>query len=727
MEPLNTTRARNAQAVPPRTGTNEVSSTPSADTARSQRLAHDRLNSRGLPVSTESGPPRRMPLPERESASQAAGSTSRSAGDVVINMPSSDGGAVHDAAPPQGWLSAIGQTLQSEGRFAAHSVWEALSTAQTVAGQVLWPWQAPATETAEALETTEPVQDVAIELAHLDAAVANDAIGSHSPLPQTAGGRVMAALDDMLLQSDTPEQREMATAYRQWAAEKADAQEAAGVGSYSVKIGDAALPAAYDFVRQTLSSMSRSPATNAMATAIGPRSGLNAAGQSVNVGELSNQYDPALAGGTIGGLTAHMVDTTLLSAMDRRAAEANFPRFKAIDPKVLVPDPCPVQLRVVDGKKVFWKPVTAGALDGNLDQPTMNELKAQVALRRKSVASLQAAFDGKQWGVLAQPIVTAGFNVLRRHVMPIHAFIDPVRVFGHSLWASGLGGGVTKLTLGLGKSVAYTHVDDLAGGTNKQKTNVFARSLPHPEMPAASLADISGLGSYGLEVVKETLDLAQHFWTGPWHAGGSLLPNFDDVSARLSDLGRTIASNVMASVGSTGIGALVGQLGRGGSNSALAGESLRSLGYTLQQAGQSSSNDFVWQATKEYLGGTSHDLSDSLDASRANKHVRLQNEALHLQAAAAAGAARLRDEALSASSDEALYLSTAFDVLAGLQSREKPAVGDLEIAQKLLHAGVAGAGSEQASIAQVQALVDKAVRVLGQDAHLESWTKLKTE
>ncbi|MDA8445687.1 type III secretion system effector XopF2 [Paracidovorax valerianellae] len=727
MEPLNTTRARNAQAVPPRTGANEVSPTPSADTARSQRLAHDRLNARGLPVSTESGPLRRVPLPERESTSQAAGSTSRSAGDVVINMPSSDDGTGHDAAPPQGWLSAIGQTVQSGGRFVAHSVGAALSTAQTVAGQVVWSRQAPATETTEALETTEPVQDVAIELAHLDAAVANDAIGSHPPLPQTAGGRVMAALDDMLLQSDTPEQRELATTYRQWAAEKADAQEAAGVGSYSIRIGDAALPAAYDFVRQTLSSMSRSPATNAMATAIGPRSGLNAAGQSVNVGELSNQYDPALAGGTIGGLTAHMVDTTLLSAMDRRAAEANFPRFKAIDPKILVPDPCPVQLRVVDGKKVFWKPVTAGALDGNLGQPTMNELKAQVALRRKSVASLQAALDGKQWGVLAQPLVTAGFNVLRRHVMPIHAFTNPAQVFGHSLWASGLGGGVTKLTLGLGKSVAYTQVDDLAGGTQKHKTNVFARSLPHPEMPAASLSDISGLGSYGLEVVKEALDLTQHFWTGPWRTSGSLLPNFDDVSARLSDLGRTIASNVMASVGSTGIGALVGQLGRGGSNSALAGESLRSLGYMLQQAGQSSSNDFVWQATKEYLGGTSHDLSDSLDASRANKHVRLQNEALHLQAAAAAGAARLRDEALSVSSDEALYLSTAFDVLAGLQSREKPAVGDLEIAQKLLHAGVAGAGSEQASIAQVQALVDKAVRVLGQDAHLESWTKLKTE
>lgn len=144
--------------------------------------------------------------------------------------------------------------------------------------------------------------------------------------------------------------------------------------------------------------MSRSPAANAMATAIGPRSGLNAEGQSVNIGELSNQYDPALAGGALGGVTAHLADTTLLSAMDRRAAFANFPQFKAIDPRVLVPDPCPVQLRVVDGRKEFWKPVTADALGGPSHLPTMNELKTQADLRRKSVTTLQAALDGKQWG-----------------------------------------------------------------------------------------------------------------------------------------------------------------------------------------------------------------------------------------------------------------------------------------------------------------------------------------
>ncbi|GKT20954.1 type III secretion system effector XopF2 [Acidovorax sp. SUPP3334] len=732
MDPLNAS-ARSVRTAPVQSGADEASSQRSINVSRSHRTDHDRLTPRNSPASSEPyGPLRRTPLPNRGMGFEATGSASHavasSAGDVAIDMPFTEGTSVgHDTVAPQGWLTAIAQTVQSGGRLVAQGVGTVVGIALDAASdhQTARPLPTPQTGPTETVETVVRMQEVIIDTAASEAAVSNDALALDQPVPPTAGGRVMAALDDMPLLDDTAEQRDMAAQYRQWAADRADAQEAAGVGGYSIKIGDAALPAGYDFARQLLSSMARSPATNAMATAIGPRSGLNAAGQSVNIGELSNQYDPALAGGGIGGLTAHMIDTTLLSAMDRRAALANFPQFKAIDPKVLVPDPCPVQLRVVNGEKQFWKPATAGALGGRLDLPTMNELKAQVELRRKSVASLQSALDGKQWGVLAQPLMTAGFNVLRRHVMPIHAFTNPALVFSHSLWASGLGGGVTKLALGLGKSAAYTHLDDLVGGAHK--ANVFATSLPHPEMPAAGLSDISGLGNYGLEVAKETLDLTQHFWIGPWRTSGSLLPSGDDVRARLSDVGRSVASNVMASVASTGIGSLVGQLGRGGSNSALSGESLRSQGYMLQQAGQSSSNDFVWQACKEYLGGTSHNLSDSLDAWRDNKRVRLQNQALSLQTQLAIDAARLRDGIPMAGNDEALYLSTAFDVLAGLGSRAEPSAHDLKIAQTLLREGAASAGSEQPDVAEIQARVDQAIRALNHDAHLESWTKLKAE
>ncbi|GKS93446.1 hypothetical protein AVAK2825_02945 [Acidovorax sp. SUPP2825] len=572
------------------------------------------------------------------------------------------------------------------------------------------------------------MQDIVIDMVDLEAGIPDVAVdppAADRPA-LSAGARLVAALDNMpFLMDNSQEQRDMAAQYSEWARQKADAREAAGAEGYSLRAGDAALPAGYDFARQLLNSMARSPATNAMATAIGPRSGLNAEGQSVNIGELSNQYDSALAGGTLGGLTAHMVDTTLLSAMDRRAAMANFPQFKAIDPHVLVPDPCPVQIRVVNGQKEFWRPVTADSLGGSPHLPTMNELKAQADLRRKSVTTLQAALDGKQWGVLAQPLMTAGFNVLRRQVMPIYAFTNPALVFAHSLWASGLGGGVTKLALGMGKSVAYANLDDFAGGT--QKANVFAKSLPQPGLPAAGLADIKGLPGYGAEVAKETLALTQHFWIGPWRTSGSWLPNGDDVRARVSDMGRSLASNVMAGVASTGIGALVGQLGRGGSNSALPGESLRSQGYMLQQAGQSSSNDFVWQASKEYLGGASHSLNDSLDKWRSNKLVRLSNAAYIVQGKLATRGSALQGAIPEYRGDEALYLSTAMDKLASLRDAREPKLADLEFVQRLLLSGATGAGEHREEIAEIQEMVDQTIRTLRHRDELTDWVKPKSD
>lgn len=698
---------------------------------RSQTLEHQELSPRASPGTLDSaGPIRRTVLPDRgthaSGTPEASHSPTTSVPYVAIDMPSF-GEGVANAGASHSWMGAVGQTMQSGGRLMAQGMGAAWAGANALAGQVGLRGQAPQTAVAQATDVQASVQEIAIDMVDLEAnmppAAADPAAADLPAL--TAGDRLVAVLENMDFRNDTPEQREMAAQYKDWARQKADAREAAGAAGYSLKAADAALPAGYDFVRQLLSSMSRSPATNAMATAIGPRSGLNAEGQSVNIGELSNQYDPALAGGALGGVTAHLADTTLLSAMDRRAAFANFPQFKAIDPRVLVPDPCPVQLRVVGEEKEFWKPVTADALGGPSHLPTMNELNAQADLRRKSVTTLQAALDGKQWGVLAQPLVTAGFNVLRRQVMPIHAFTNPALVFAHSLWAAGLGGGVTKLALGMGKSVAYANLDDLAGGT--QKANVFAKSLPHPELPAAGLADFRGLPGYGAEVAKETLALTQHFWIGPWRTSGSWLPNGDDVRARLSDMGRSLASNVMAGVASTGIGALVGQLGRGGSNSALSGESLRSQGYMLQQAGQSSSNDFVWQASKEYLGGASHSLTDSIDKWRDNKMVRLSNAAYLAQNEVSDLAAKLRGVFPEHGNDQAMYLSTAMDTLARLREAREPQLGDLQLARQLLLGGAAGAGEHRDEIAEIKGMVDQTLRTLQHRDELTDWVKPKSD
>lgn len=713
---------RSIRTIPHRTDANTTAASHTTERPPTQTLEHQGLSPRATPGTTESATPvRRTVLPERSTNSPSA-----SGSYVAIDMPSPNE-SLANAGTSRSWMETIGQTLQSRGWRMAQGVGAAWTGAHALAGQVGWRGQTPEPATAQAADVQAPVQDIAVDRVDLEASMPHVVVDppTSDRTALSAGDRLVAFLRDIPFRRENAQQREMAAEYEEWARQHADAREAAGAEGYSLRAGDAALPAGYDFGRQLLSSMARSPATNAMATAIGPRSGLNAEGQSVNIGELSNQYDPALAGGTLGGLTAHMVDTTLLSAMDRRAALANFPQFKAIDPHVLVPDPCPVQIRVVNERKEFWRPVTADSLGGPRHLPTMNELKAQADLRRKSVTALQAALDGKQWGVLAQPLMTAGFNVLRRQVMPIYAFTNPALVFAHSLWASGLGGGVTKLALGMGKSVAYANLDDFAGGT--RKANVFARSLPQPGLPAAGLADIKGLPGYGAEVAKETLALTQHFWVGPWRTSGSWLPNGDDVRARISDMGRSLASNVMAGVASTGIGALVGQLGRGGSNSALPGESLRSQGYMLQQAGQSSSNDFVWQASKEYLGGASHSLTDSLDKWRDNKLVRLSNAAYHAQKGVVALAEELQGVISEQGGDDAMYLSAAIDTLAGLRDASKPELADLQIAQQLLRGGAAGAGIHRGEIAQIQGMVDQTLRTLQHRDELTHWVKPKSD
>lgn len=616
----------------------------------------------------------------------------------------SSGTAEASAAASRSWAGAIGQTLQSGGRLMAQTmVIGARAGAHALAQQIC-------------------VDAVDLE-ANMPPAAGNPAAAGRPA--QSAGDRLAAALDNMSFRTDIPKQHEMAAQYREWARQTADAREAAGADSYSLRAGDAALPAGYDFARQVLSSMARSPATNSVATALAPRSGVNAAGQTVNVGELNNDYDPLLAGGVVGGLTAHLADTTLLSAMDRRAALANFPQFKAIDPLVLVPDPCPVQLRVVNNQKEFWRPVVEGALGGPADQPTMNELKALAAARRKSVETLQKILDGKHVGVFAQPLMTAVFNVLRRQVMPLHAFSNPALVFAHALWASGLGGGMTKLTLGMGKSVAYTNLDDLLGGTHK--ANVFAKSLPRPEMPAAALSDIAGLPGYGLDVAKETLALTEHFWAGPWRTSRSLLPNGDEVYARLGDVGRAIASNVMASVGSRGIGSVVAQLGRHGSNSPLKGESQRSPGYQLQQSGQSSSNDWIWQAGKSVLDNMSYNLGSSLDKWRENKLVRFSNSAYLAQKEAAAMAADLQGAYPAHAGDHAMFLSTALNELAELEEAGEFNKAKLEQAKALLAEGELGAGSHRDDISQIRWMVDQALRTIQHREELTHWVKPKSD
>jgi hypothetical protein len=412
--------------------------------------------------------------------------------------------------------------------------------------------------------------------------------------------------------------------YVDWAAKVADKRQAIfGERNYSLgtnhakSFGQAVLPAVYDFARQFISSSSRSPVRNALATELAPNY-TQVNGQRVNVGEFSNGWDSAIVGGAAGGVTAHVVDGTLLTAMDREAKKANMPQLKPVDLKALVPDPGDVQLSIDgNGRKVYWRPSDTpgadienggGAAEG---RPTRAQLQEEVDVRRKALASAQDILEAKNWGLFAQPAVTAAFNVLRRMAMPAASLLQPGPVFVGSVIASGTAGGLTKLGLGLLKPTAQADVDNLVGG--QQHVNLFATKVPDASQEPARFSDIGKLPGRAASTLKESATLGARYLAGPWQDSGSWVPSRDASLARIGDVMRSVAANTLASVFSTATGPLVASVMRHGLTVPGAGEPSDSPAYLLQQAATSATNDYVWQAAKEAHKNSAFDGALSLD------------------------------------------------------------------------------------------------------------------
>lgn len=458
---------------------------------------------------------------------------------------------------------------------------------------------------------------------------------------RSARERIGAKLD--ALEFNTPAgpareaQQSLEATYVDWVACVLDAREKAfGDRRYavdanrSVKIREALLPAVYDGVRQFLSSSARSPLANAVATAVGPRfSGTDATGARINQGELNNSYDPAVIGGAVGGASALAIDSTLLSAMDRRAKLSNLPQIKPVNLKALVPDPGPVQLRIVDGRKEYWEPLTDNSSpDVSPATPTLASLKEAAEQRRKTLSVVQDMLEGKSWGLLAQPAVTGAANVLRRLLMPTASLLQPMHVAGASVLASGTAGGATRFGLGLLKAPAFADVDNLVGGL--QRVDLFSTRPPNPDLPAAGWSDIGKLPLRAGETLVEAGLLASHYMVGPWR--GVNQRSVEEVRARVVDVAHAVFSNILAAVFSTATGPLMAQVMRNGAAAALPDESSQSPAYLLQQFGQSSTNDFVWQASRSALRSSAFDLAKSLEAWRSDRQQQLRQTALHAQA-----------------------------------------------------------------------------------------------
>jgi hypothetical protein len=230
---------------------------------------------------------------------------------------------------------------------------------------------------------------------------------------------------------------------------------------------------------------------------------------------------------------------------------------------------------------------------------------------RQALASVQDILEAKNWGLYAQPAVTAGFNVLRRLVMPAASLLQPLPVFVGSVIASGTAGGLTKLGLGLMKPTAQADVDDLVGG--QQHVDLFATKLPDASQEPARFSDIGKLPGRSVSALKETVALGARYVAGPWQDSNSWVPSRDASLSRIGDVMRSVAANTLASVLSTATGPHVASVMRHGLTVPGADEASDSPAYLLQQAATSATNDYVWQAAREAHKNSAFDSAASLD------------------------------------------------------------------------------------------------------------------
>ncbi|MET3146514.1 UNVERIFIED_ORG: hypothetical protein ABIB63_002312 [Xanthomonas axonopodis] len=187
-----------------------------------------------------------------------------------------------------------------------------------------------------------------------------------------AKAQLRAALEDLPFAAPSQEQRALQASYLEWADARVQERVAAfGPDAGYQIIGDmksagatATLPIAYECLRAFITGAMRNP--------VGLATGAAYAGARPPDAE---QLSTAVLTGAAAGIASYTSDTLLLPAMDRRARAGNLPRFKAIDPKILVPDPPPVVLEVTAEGKRFARP-------GENTAHTVAELKAQAHDRR---------------------------------------------------------------------------------------------------------------------------------------------------------------------------------------------------------------------------------------------------------------------------------------------------------------------------------------------------------
>ncbi|GEM_PF-2789428 len=417
-------------------------------------------------------------------------------------------------------------------------------------------------------------------------------------------------------------QAQMEAEYVEWAGdrllERHRAYGAAGAYRFREPMEATGLPRAsvaiaYESLKGFLTSSTRTPSGGAVAVLQGRRDN-----------ERTSKIRPAALGGLMAGVANYVTESILLPAMDRRARLANMPAFRAVDPKVLVPDPAPVQLEVTaEGEKRFWRPVRDSevghrATTESVDRPTRNALRGAAHDDRKLAETRQKLMDGKAEAALFKPVLTATANALRRWASDAETLALPGSAMGLGAMASGTASAVNKAVLDATKALPRTGqvaVSDLVGGT--QPVNLFHLAVPDPAQPALRWSDAKRLPAYAWNVAQEALPLlgeAVRTGSGALHAARDFFV-------------RSIGGNVVIGPVAAAAGLQVASIVRGRYGVPGSDEATGSLGNVMQQAGQSFFSELGWSGWKALMGDISGELAARLDRRRDQTQERLWREA----------------------------------------------------------------------------------------------------
>jgi hypothetical protein len=385
--------------------------------------------------------------------------------------------------------------------------------------------------------------------------------------------------------------------------------------------GDGSLAAAYEGLQSFITSAFRSPSGGAL---------------SLSVADNADFFpiDQTLLAATLQGAMAYAAEGAV-GAVNSRAQLSNLPKLarNKFDELLYEQGIGPDTVLLVVQERVGQERTKEFMRAGDARAPTAEALAERSSRKLSNIRLQQDLLDGKSFAFPLVPLMSGGFNTLRRFLSSAALLSSPVPLFVTSALASGSASGLVKFSLELGKTRAQVEIDDLMGG--RQAVNLFRLNLPRPDAEPLRWSDVRSLPRFLGDAARESLALA-----------GEAVRTWPHSAADMSY--RYVLVNGIANMSGVGIGGMVGQLFRPGRHfGPLAGEPPQSRANIAGQMAQSTFGDATWRGMKEAMKGRETDAAASLALRRSTRMAEQLREAARIQGDLRTLAGRLpRDSAL---------------------------------------------------------------------------------